>query len=602
VAPDAAVPDTGPPDAPPADVQTDQALSDLTPDGGGGGCPKPGWTTMTSGVTVGLHGVWGSAGDDVFAVGDKGTILHFDGKSWSKMISPTTADLAAVFGTGPSRVFAVGKSGVVLQYAGKAWSNLGPTSGGEDLRGVWAGASDVWVVGAAGAIYRHDGTKWTSLKKDSVGWRAVWGRSSSEVYVAGGAQVDRYDGSGWSTVLGPDYEAVSAIWGNDMGLVAVGTIVGRTGLNAGAIWQESAGTWTSASGSAGSSPLNAVWGSTDDGAALAPRDLFVVGQSGSVRYFDGSGWHDHSQAAGSVKNLEGVWRSDDNQLFVVGELGTILHHRGPWRRLPKQTNNTLTAIWGTGPADLVIVGQKGLVLRYKGGAWKSELAGDKLHDDVWASAKGEIYTLYSPGAFPAGNVMKWDGTSWSDFHKIAHFTSGIWGADTGELVVAGYKIIEHFDGAAWKSHESLPTIYLDVWGTSAADIYAVGKPGGVSHFDGKSWTHDTTVPVTDDLLGVWGVGGEVFVSGDKGTVLRGKTGSWTQLTTDMSARFDRVWASSASDVFLVGSSSLAVRYDGKIFRSTVTGTSHPLHDVWGSGPDDVYAVGGGGTVLQWCGP
>jgi hypothetical protein len=34
---------------------------------------------MPSGTTNILLGVWGSSSSDVFAVGDKGTILHYDG-------------------------------------------------------------------------------------------------------------------------------------------------------------------------------------------------------------------------------------------------------------------------------------------------------------------------------------------------------------------------------------------------------------------------------------------------------------------------------------------------------------------------------------------
>jgi hypothetical protein len=34
-----------------------------------------------------LHGVWGSSGSDVFAVGWDGTIVHYDGSSWSSMTS-----------------------------------------------------------------------------------------------------------------------------------------------------------------------------------------------------------------------------------------------------------------------------------------------------------------------------------------------------------------------------------------------------------------------------------------------------------------------------------------------------------------------------------
>ena len=36
------------------------------------------WSSMTSGTTVELKGVWGSSGSDVFAVGKTGTILHYD--------------------------------------------------------------------------------------------------------------------------------------------------------------------------------------------------------------------------------------------------------------------------------------------------------------------------------------------------------------------------------------------------------------------------------------------------------------------------------------------------------------------------------------------
>jgi hypothetical protein len=40
---------------------------------------------MTSGTTEVLMGVWGSTGTDVYAVGDKGTIIHYDGTQWSEV-------------------------------------------------------------------------------------------------------------------------------------------------------------------------------------------------------------------------------------------------------------------------------------------------------------------------------------------------------------------------------------------------------------------------------------------------------------------------------------------------------------------------------------
>ena len=43
--------------------------------------------------------VWGSSGSDVFAVGNGGTILHYDGSAWSAMTSGTTFALNGVWGS-----------------------------------------------------------------------------------------------------------------------------------------------------------------------------------------------------------------------------------------------------------------------------------------------------------------------------------------------------------------------------------------------------------------------------------------------------------------------------------------------------------------------
>jgi hypothetical protein len=39
-----------------------------------------------------LSAVWGSSATDVFAVGDAGTIFHYDGSTWSPMASGTSQD------------------------------------------------------------------------------------------------------------------------------------------------------------------------------------------------------------------------------------------------------------------------------------------------------------------------------------------------------------------------------------------------------------------------------------------------------------------------------------------------------------------------------
>jgi len=49
-------------------------------------CP---WIEMDSGTSEYLLGVWADSASDVFAVGDHGTIIHYDGSKWTSMESGT---------------------------------------------------------------------------------------------------------------------------------------------------------------------------------------------------------------------------------------------------------------------------------------------------------------------------------------------------------------------------------------------------------------------------------------------------------------------------------------------------------------------------------
>ncbi len=73
---------------------------------------------MTSGTSKFLYSVWGSSGSDVFAVGDYGTILHYDGSTWSSIPSGTTNYLLGIWGSSGSDVFVVGDHGTILHYDG----------------------------------------------------------------------------------------------------------------------------------------------------------------------------------------------------------------------------------------------------------------------------------------------------------------------------------------------------------------------------------------------------------------------------------------------------------------------------------------------------
>ena len=117
----------------------------------------PGWSRMASGTTNNLTGLWGASPTDVFAVGPKGTILHFDGRMWSPMTVAGEPHLLSIWGSSSRDVFVVGDNGVIVHYDGQAWT---PMASGttKNLISVWGTSSrDVFAAGYGGTVLHYDG-------------------------------------------------------------------------------------------------------------------------------------------------------------------------------------------------------------------------------------------------------------------------------------------------------------------------------------------------------------------------------------------------------------------------------------------------------------
>lgn len=114
------------------------------------------FTLQTSGTNEDLQDVWGASPTDVFAVGS-GVILHYDGSSWSAMDSGFSRELKDVYGTSASNVYAVGQFGKVLHYDGSSWSEMWMNTV-DTLHGVWClPDGESFAVGDGGMILHHKG-------------------------------------------------------------------------------------------------------------------------------------------------------------------------------------------------------------------------------------------------------------------------------------------------------------------------------------------------------------------------------------------------------------------------------------------------------------
>jgi hypothetical protein len=108
---------------------------------------------------------------------------------------------------------------------------------------------------------------------------------------------------------------------------------------------------------------------------------------------------------------------------------------------------------------------------------------------------------------------------------------GVWGVSSADQVfaVGDIGLIYRFDGNGWhQMTQEFGHHFNGVWGTSPADVIAVGQDGGlpvgrgrIFHFDGAAWSSMTEAAIPGGLNEVWGTAlGDVFVVGYNGIILR----------------------------------------------------------------------------------
>jgi hypothetical protein len=94
----------------------------------------------------------GTAANDIWLVGEKGCVAHFDGAEWSEVPSGFEERLNGVWAATPSCAWAIGVGGTILHWDGKAWHRQ-ESDTLKDLLAISGNSEqDVWVVGEAGTV------------------------------------------------------------------------------------------------------------------------------------------------------------------------------------------------------------------------------------------------------------------------------------------------------------------------------------------------------------------------------------------------------------------------------------------------------------------
>ena len=498
-----------------------------------------GWGTVAFPEPLNLAAVWAASETDVFVAGSTyqpSTIYRGDGSSWTQMEVPTEERLLDLWGSAPNDVYTVGDKGTMIHYDGTKWEVVSLPAGaaGKYLESVCgSSANDVYAVGTE-VILHFDGNAWETIENvpepPDMGyyWRAfarVWTEKPGDVYIATRYRsVLHYNGFAWQWIWNPKTLCGSSqtlgLWGSGSDVYVVGT----TPRLRGTVLHYDGGKWESPTGPA--EGLNGVWGSSD-------RDVFAVGEAGTILHFDGTGW---SVMDGWWCNgLYAVWGTGPHDVFAVG-WRDVWHFDGDVWGGFHDTEEWLADIWGTSHDNIFCVGEGG-IHRFDGSVWHDQWTGIEL-DAVSGTDAGHVYA--------AGNrtFLRFDGKDWivapsSPDLRILDLDAS---AASGNVYAAGYGYsssagaVARFDGAEWTSLHELSVAGMGLWGVWATDhgfgatIAAVGgAPAVVSVYDGGRWEDvniGETLPRSARglaLRAVWSPDGRTFFAvGDGGLIVRGE--------------------------------------------------------------------------------
>jgi photosystem II stability/assembly factor-like uncharacterized protein len=271
---------------------------------------------------------------------------------------------------------------------------------------------------------------------------------------------------------------------------------------------------------AGALNYNAVAGSS-------PDNVFIVGDQGTILHWDGTALL--AEPSGTLANLRGVHVVDQTLVYAVGDQGTLLRRdNGVWVLDPPVSAAALNAVHGTA-TYAVAVGEQATILTYAQGAWGPVVdAPSNNYYDISLANDG-CQVVGGQGIVVRVDAAKRTVLSTSPISnsKLA-YTKTVAGAmpygDGSLLVGVDGGFFYWLNGNATRK-ATLPQKFLRSLSLADGTVWIVGHEGFV--LSGPPEGTLTVVPTPDDrwLVGVYAASAnDVWVVGRSGLILRGPPG------------------------------------------------------------------------------
>ena len=566
-----------------------------------------------------LLGMWGTGRSDIWAVGDGGTALHYDGQTWALQNTGTKTNLNGVYAPAAGAAVVVGDGGLVLRWNGSSLASE-PSGTLSNLNSVWgASASNVFAVGDTGTIIRNMGSGWVPMSSGTTNnLYRVSGSAADNVWAVGqSGTVRSYAGTSWNTVAGPSMAPIADVWTS--GPSDVWVVGGTTSSDCGL------GRWNGTSWATSNTckfGLTALWGSS------ASEIWFGGAEKVVTRIVNGDLTKPLTRdilGSGITKfpTYTSAWGPAAGEVYLTTSGGTIIKTVAPTggtqllapfpTLAPGGGAATLTAITGSGGTQYILYSD--------GTTWSFD--GQKFTQlsnpppgagffDAWAAPNGDLMV-----GTDMGYVVTFSKNTWSALNLTS--------TSSNVTAVGGSSHLDFYGGTALGylyrfQNGTAPGGSLNgtafsggiqsIWSRSATEAWAVGKGGTVVKINGNATTAITSAASmagTNALYSVHGAAAPnkyVWIVGANGTVLRYDTAllSWSKFTTSpaTTTALTSVVALSDSDVWISGDAGVMLHWDG----STLTSSTGPfgtrnLTEMYAPSATEIWLAGSGNSVWRY---
>ena len=245
---------------------------------------------------------------------------------------------------------------------------------------------------------------------------------------------------------------------------------------------------------------------------------------------------------------------------------------GQWSYEQIDPDCMITSMWAASETDIYVGGGKtydACLYHYDGAGWIEISA---LHSisgpifDIWGVGGNDVYVAGLEGWW------HYDGSTWTE--EGTTITEGVWGFEGGDLFLAYSPVIARRHAGQWQTMIlpaglRTPIQIRGFWGTSQADMYAVGRWSTILHYDGNAngeWSllNAGLAGTSYDLYSVWGTASnDIFAAG--GAIIlhyNGSTWSKIDISSLQPGWVTGLWGSSSQDVYASTTSGKILHYDG----------------------------------------